>query len=150
MKTTRTQNILTSALAGALAFSMSSVAFAETADTVYTGGNIITVNDAAPSAEALAVKDGKILAVGAKADVLKTKGARDEVGGARRARRCCRALLTGTAISSARSPPPTQANVYPAPFGPGSSIEGIIGALKKHSSKDQHIKPGETRPSLWL
>ena len=44
------------------------------ADTIYTGGHIITINDAAPSAEALAVKDGKILAVGAKADVLKTKG----------------------------------------------------------------------------
>lgn len=47
---------------------------ANSADTIYTGGNIITVNDAAPSAEALAVRDGKILAVGAKADVLKTKG----------------------------------------------------------------------------
>ncbi len=45
-----------------------------TADTIYTGGHIITINDAAPSAEALAVKDGKILAVGAKADVLMTKG----------------------------------------------------------------------------
>jgi hypothetical protein len=44
------------------------------ADTIYLSGNIITINDAAPSAEALAVKDGKILAVGAKADVLKTKG----------------------------------------------------------------------------
>ena len=47
---------------------------AATADTIYTGGEIITINDAAPYAEALAVKDGKILAVGAKADVLKTKG----------------------------------------------------------------------------
>ncbi len=45
-----------------------------TADTIYLGGHIITIDDAAPSAEALAVKDGKILAVGAKADVLKTKG----------------------------------------------------------------------------
>ena len=49
-------------------------AYSQDADTIYTGGNIITINDAAPSAEALAVKDGKILAVGAKADVLKTKG----------------------------------------------------------------------------
>ena len=29
------------------------------ADTIYTGGNIITIHDAAPSAEALAVKDGE-------------------------------------------------------------------------------------------
>lgn len=47
----------------------------ETADTIYTGGHIITVVDAAPSAEALAVKSDRILAVGAKADVLKTRGA---------------------------------------------------------------------------
>lgn len=45
-----------------------------TADTIYTGGHILTINDAAPSAEALAVKGGKILAVGGKAEVLKTKG----------------------------------------------------------------------------
>jgi predicted amidohydrolase YtcJ len=50
------------------------LATSDTADTIYTGGNIITINDVAPSAEALAVKDGKILAVGAKADVLKTQG----------------------------------------------------------------------------
>lgn len=41
------------------------------ADAIYAGGPIVTVNDAQPSAEALAVKDGKILAVGAKADIEK-------------------------------------------------------------------------------
>jgi predicted amidohydrolase YtcJ len=40
-----------------------------TADAIYSGGPIVTVNDAQPSAEALAVKDGKILAVGTKAEV---------------------------------------------------------------------------------
>jgi predicted amidohydrolase YtcJ len=49
------------------------------ADTIYTGGNIITINDASPSAEALAVKDGKILAVGAETDVFKTKGVATKV-----------------------------------------------------------------------
>jgi predicted amidohydrolase YtcJ len=34
------------------------------ADAIYTGGPIITVNDAEPIVEAVAVKDGKILAVG--------------------------------------------------------------------------------------
>lgn len=49
-------------------------ASAQIADTIYHGGTIITVNDEAPSAEALAVKDGRILAVGPKADVLQKKG----------------------------------------------------------------------------
>jgi len=44
------------------------------ATAIYTGGDIITINDSQPTAEAIAVKDGKILAVGAKADVLKHKG----------------------------------------------------------------------------
>ncbi len=111
------------------------------ADTIYFGGPIITINDAAPSAEALAVKDGKILAVGAKAEVLKTKGDATkmiDLGG--------KTLLPGfidghshfiNALTVA-----TQANVYAPPFGPGNTVEGIIGALKK-LQKDQNIKPGE-------
>jgi predicted amidohydrolase YtcJ len=47
---------------------------AQVADTIYQNGAIITVNDAAPTAEAVAVKDGKILAVGTKDRVLETKG----------------------------------------------------------------------------
>jgi predicted amidohydrolase YtcJ len=46
------------------------------ADAIYSGGAIITLNDSQPSAEALAVKDGVILAVGSKAEVEKAhKGA---------------------------------------------------------------------------
>jgi len=41
------------------------------ADTLYFGGPIVTVNGAQPSAKAVAVKDGKILAVGAKAKLEK-------------------------------------------------------------------------------
>lgn len=39
------------------------------ADVIYSNGPIVTVNDAQPGAEALAVKDGRILAVGAKAEI---------------------------------------------------------------------------------
>ena len=69
MKTT----LLTTAL-GALTL-VSGPVFSQTADTLYHGGPIITIDDAAPRAEAVAVKDGKILAVGTKEAVLKTKGA---------------------------------------------------------------------------
>lgn len=47
---------------------------AQTADTIYHGGPIVTVNDTQPTAEAIAVQNGKILAVGSKVDVLKRKG----------------------------------------------------------------------------
>ena len=47
----------------------------QSANIIYTGGDIITISDSQPTAEAIAVKDGKILAVGTKANVLKHKDA---------------------------------------------------------------------------
>jgi predicted amidohydrolase YtcJ len=44
------------------------------ASVIYTGGDIVTINDSQPIAEALAIRDGKIIAVGTKADVDKYKG----------------------------------------------------------------------------
>jgi hypothetical protein len=41
------------------------------ADTIYHGGDIVTIDDKNPSAQAVAVKDGKIVAVGTKDDVFK-------------------------------------------------------------------------------
>ena len=46
---------------------------AQSADTIYHGGTIITVNDRQPTAEAVAVKDGKFIAVGDKKDVFARK-----------------------------------------------------------------------------
>jgi predicted amidohydrolase YtcJ len=42
---------------------------ASTADVIYFGGDIITMNDAQSTAEAVAVKDGKILMVGTRAEI---------------------------------------------------------------------------------
>ncbi len=47
----------------------------DTADIIYRNGPILTMDDARPRAEAVAVKDGKILSVGAEDEVLKSKGA---------------------------------------------------------------------------
>ena len=52
-----------------------SAAPTDSAETIYLGGDIVTINDRQPSAEALAVKGGKILAVGARADVELSGGA---------------------------------------------------------------------------
>ena len=46
----------------------------EFADVIYHGGKIITINDTLPIAEAVAVQDGKILAVGTNDQVLAFKG----------------------------------------------------------------------------
>jgi predicted amidohydrolase YtcJ len=46
----------------------------DTADVIYQGGPILTMNRAAPAAEALALKDGRILAVGSAAEIALHRG----------------------------------------------------------------------------
>ncbi|MFC1575987.1 amidohydrolase family protein, partial [Gemmatimonadota bacterium] len=41
----------------------------ETADLVLHGGKVVTVDDAVPDGEAVAVRDGKILAVGSNSEI---------------------------------------------------------------------------------
>ena len=73
------------------------------ADTIYVGGDIVTINDAQPTAEALAVKDGKILAVGraCRRRSQPTRATRRK-SWTSPARRCCPAFSTRTATTSAR------------------------------------------------
>jgi predicted amidohydrolase YtcJ len=101
------------------------------ADTIYVGGDIVTINDAQPTAEALAVKDGKILALGARADVESahrgdTTKVVDLAG---------KALLPGfldahshyvSALSVAN-----QAKVYAPPAGPGKDVASIVAAIEQ-------------------
>ncbi|MFG0606984.1 amidohydrolase [Vibrio mimicus] len=43
------------------------------AQTIYIGGDIITVNDAVPTVEALAEKNGRILALGSESEIMKLR-----------------------------------------------------------------------------
>ena len=49
------------------------------ADAIILNANVITMNSAAPSADAIAIKDGRFLAVGADADVSPFKGSATEI-----------------------------------------------------------------------
>ena len=55
--------------------------FAQTppADSIFLGGNIVTVNPAQPEVEALALKDGKILALGKASELEKFKGPQTQI-----------------------------------------------------------------------
>jgi predicted amidohydrolase YtcJ len=57
------------------AFFITEVHATEVADTIYLGGSILTINDKAPRAEAVAVADGLILAVGERQSVMAFQGA---------------------------------------------------------------------------
>lgn len=104
---------------------------AATADAIYVGGDIVTIDDARPSAEALAVKDGKILAVGARADVEK----------AHKAESTKIVDLAGKTLLPAFIDPHShyiqslsvanQVNLFPPPAGPGKDVDAIVAELVK-------------------
>ena len=88
--------VAATALAACMAFA-APVSAQQTADSIWSGGPIITMNDKAMRAEAVAVAGGKILAVGKRSEVMKLKGPADPTRGSEgpdpRARlcRCARA-----------------------------------------------------------
>ena len=99
------------------------------ADVIYAGGDIVTISDAQPTAEALAVKDGRILAVGARSTIEASYKGEDttivELGG--------KTLLPGfldphshyfSSLSVAN-----QVNVFAPPAGPGKDIPTIVAEL---------------------
>ncbi len=115
-------------LIGSTVFSAIATAQAP-ADAIYHGGNIVTVDDKNPMAEALAVKHVKIVAVGNKVDVLKLKGDTTKVidlGG----KTLVPGFLDGHSHFINCLQVAQQANCFAPPAGPGKSIKDIIEALK--------------------
>lgn len=109
------------------------------ADAIYVGGPIITMNDAAPRAEAVAIKDGKIVAVGTRAEVEKFKDA-----GTTMIDLAGKTLLPGfidghghvftTGIQAA------SANLLPAPDGEGNSIAQLQEILREYAKTETSKK----------
>jgi predicted amidohydrolase YtcJ len=54
-------------------------AFAQEADRIWSGGSVLTMNDSAMRAEAVAERDGRIIAVGTVDEVMKLKGEKTQV-----------------------------------------------------------------------
>ncbi len=113
----------------------------QAADVIYTGGDIVTINDAQPTAEGLAVKDGKIIAVGTQADILKYKGTSTitvNLNG--------KTLLPGFFDAHGHVFFTTlwknSADLYPPPMGDIDNIAKLKQALFDHRDKN-NIKPGE-------
>ncbi len=58
---------------------MAAPVYGQSADKIYKGGDIVTVNDAQPFVQAVAVKAGKILAVGTNEEIAKFQDKKTEV-----------------------------------------------------------------------
>jgi len=113
------------------------------ADLIFIGGDVVTMDDALAEAEAVAVADGKILAVGsvAEIDVLRGEATRVvDLGG--------KALLPGFIDGHSHffqvALVAGAANVSAPPVGKVSTIADIVTALKAHAAKHP-LQPGE-----WL
>ena len=98
------------------------------ADTVYSGGVIVTMDDTRPMAEAVAVRDGRILAVGDVEEVLAHAGPTT-----RRVDLSGQTMLPGFFDSHghvfAIGTQVLSANLLPPPDGPGRNIAAVQAEL---------------------
>ncbi|HEB81355.1 MAG TPA: amidohydrolase [Gammaproteobacteria bacterium] len=110
---------------------------------VYTNGVILTMNDAMPQAEAVAVKDGKILAAGRKSEVMKKAGGKAETIDLKG-----KTLMPGFIDSHSHlglaGTKLALANMSNPPAGPITSIEDIQQGFRDWI-KEHQIKPGDGR-----
>jgi predicted amidohydrolase YtcJ len=115
---------------------------ADVADTIYTGGDTVTMNDLQPSAEALAVKGGRIVAVGARDDVEKAhKG-----GSTKLVHLDGKTLLPGFLDAHSHYinslTVANQVNLYAPPAGPAKDVASIVAELVKYRDANR-IPKGE-------
>ena len=103
---------------------------AETAEIIYSGGPILTMDDANPRAEAVAVKGGRIVAAGPAAEVMKLKSADTrliDLAG--------KTMVPGFVDAHGHivmgGLQALSANLLPPPDGPGTDIAAIQNILRE-------------------
>ncbi|MEX0280276.1 MAG: amidohydrolase [Arenibacterium sp.] len=101
----------------------------EIADTIYFGGPILTINDEAPTAEAVAVLNGRIVNVGPLSEISKHQGESTEMFDL-----AGRAMLPGFVDSHGHAVmgglQALSANLLPPPDGPNSDIAALQTSLR--------------------
>ncbi|KAA1250088.1 amidohydrolase [Mycobacterium simiae] len=112
------------------------------ADAIYLNGVIVTIDDEQPTAEAVAIKDGRIVAVGTRHDVV----AQHQGPATRQVDLAGKTLLPGfidphshyiNALTVAN-----QVNVFAPPAGPGTDVDAIVAELKNFRDA-RNIPEGE-------
>lgn len=108
------------------------------ADTIYSGGPILTINDTAPTVEAVAVKDGVILALGSLSELQTHEGKDTELFDLNG-----RAMLPGFVDSHGHTVmgglQALSANLLPPPDGPNSDIASLQNTLRAWVADNQQI-----------
>ncbi len=110
------------------------------ADAIYFGGSILTINDDQPTAEAIAVKDGKILAVGFLSDIQKLhQGSKTEMVDL-----AGKTLIPGFFDAHSHFSQvglqAISANLLPPPDGPVKSVAQLQKALRDYMATSPIVK----------
>jgi hypothetical protein len=124
-----------------MVFAVTQMAAAAPADRIIRGGPIVTVNPAQPNAEAVAIADGKIVAVGSEADVMMHKGETTEVidlGG----KTLVPGFVDGHSHFFSLIDVQTQALCASPPAGPCTNVSDVIAALKQVQER-RKLGPGK-------
>ena len=100
------------------------------ADIIYHGGTVLTMNDAQPRAEAVAIANGKVLGVGKSADVMQLKGKETRLIDLKN-----RTMIPGFVDAHGHvlmiGMQATSANMLPSPDGEVNDIATMQRVLKK-------------------
>jgi predicted amidohydrolase YtcJ len=102
------------------------------ADAIYHGGDVVTIDDKNPTCEAVAIKDGNIIAVGKKAEVLKLKGENTQLidlGG----KTLLPGFVDGHGHCFGTGLQAVSANLLAPPDHTITDIPGMVAELKKYA-----------------
>lgn len=112
------------------------------AQTIYFGGVILTMNDAQKEVEAIAIKDGKILALGAKKALLEQhKGAKTELVDLK-GRTLMPGFIDGHAHFLGFGSQAVGANLLAAPDGAVENIDALVEALAQFAQSEDVKRTG--------
>ena len=104
---------------------------ASPADTIYFGGDIVTINDDQPTVEAVAVKDGKILAVGTRIELERAHQGKSTVMVDLAGKTLLPGFLDPHSHYINSLTMANQVNVFAPPAGPGKDVDAILAELAK-------------------
>ncbi len=106
------------------------------ADLIYYGGQVVTINDLQPEAEAVAVRGGRIVAVGYSDQVMKLKGPQTKVVDL-----AGKTMIPGLIDSHGHvfgsGFQALAANILPPPDGGGSDVAALQRILKEWAAKNK-------------
>ena len=108
-------------------------------DSIYLGGPILTMNDAQPNAEAVAVRGGRIAAVGSRADMLKMKGTDTRVVDLQ-GKTMVPGFIDPHSHFSGVGMQAIAANLLPPPDGDNASIAQLQETLRKYMQSSPEPK----------